>query len=129
MKNLCSKKARQAKVRRETEQWNDLSGVTGQVSGRAKIRVCVSWFLPRHHVEHVHTKECFRCTCGNCRSSLVLEIFPFRTGVLKINFLFCCHSIPASVSLKTLYNPPALHVGAFLCLLMIPGLPQGSNLL
>lgn len=129
MKNLCSKEARQAKERGETEQWNDLSGVTGRVSGRAQIRVCVSWFLPRHHVEHVHTKECFRCTRGNCSSSLVLEIFPFRTGVLKINLLFCCHSIPASVSLKTLYNPPALHVEAFLCFLMIPGLPQGSNLL
>lgn len=129
MKNLSSKEARQAKVRRETEQWNDLSGVTGRVSGGAKIRVCVSWLLPRHHVEHVHTKECFRCTCGNCSSSLVLEIFPFRTGVLKINPLFCCHSIPASVSLKTLYNPAALHGEAFLCLLMIPGLPQGSNLL
>lgn len=39
MKNLCLKEARQAKLRRGMEQWNDLFRVTVQVSGKAKIRV------------------------------------------------------------------------------------------
>lgn len=39
VKNLCLKEARQAKLRRGTEQWNDLFRVTVQVSGKAKIRV------------------------------------------------------------------------------------------
>lgn len=71
-----------------------------------------SWFLPSHHVEHGHKKECFRNICANCRSSLILENIHLQQGVLPTNLnspSFCWHCF--SLRSKSLRSSPALHSG------------------
>lgn len=55
------------------------------MGSEAKITVWISWFLPSHHVEHVHKKASFRYVCANCGGSLALEVRPLRTGALTTN--------------------------------------------